>query len=538
MFVVQGIPLVLGSLARVAVIGLMLSPSCVVGAQELSIDPVNQRRRSALEGVAMPALDPAELVQELEQLQQDISRRARPVSMEEAVALSLQNNPQLTAAFSTIQQLEWQLIAAQRQWYPTAQLSNGNPFVGYSWKSFVSNNYGGSGAGFNSLQSSSQSATTSRNAQFQTGMTLSWNFIAPTRQPNINAASESLRQQKYLFDVSARNLVLNTQQSYFSIQSSQELIDSFQQILAINKQQLQILEARESIGMVTILDVQQTKSQLFASLNELVLYTRNYMQQAAQLASELALPDEALAIPSESTRLYGRWFLDLQKTIQQASQNREEVLAFLAAAEASAWKSTAAIRSYLPVFSLQANGTFLGTNGYEGVPGSLDPSNSYARTRSWSAAAGIGFTWSIFDGGIQAANAQAFKAEARQQRSQAAATELQVTQQVRSSYAQMQTARIGVKSAQQAFESAQIAQEASRARFAVGVGDITSVVQTIQQLSISAIQLSQATLSYNTAIAELYRYSATWPADAETELDQRLQRMRRPTAAVQQGDLP
>ena len=102
----------------------------------------------------------------------------------------------------------------------------------------------------------------------------------------------------------------------------------------------------------------------------------------------------------------------------------------------------------------------------------------------------------------------------------------------------MQTARIGVKSAQQAFESAQIAQEASRARFAVGVGDITSVVQTIQQLSASAIQLSQATLLYNTAVAELYRYSATWPADAETELDQRLQRMRRPTAAVQQGDLP
>jgi len=535
--VVQGIPLVLGSLARVAVIGLMLSPSCVVGAQELSIDPVNQRRRSALEGVAMPALDPAELVQELEQLQQEISRRARPVSMEEAVALSLQNNPQLTAAFSTIQSFEWQLIAAQRQWYPTAQLSNGNPFVGYSWATFVGNNYGGGRAGFNSLQPSGQSATTSRNAQFQPGMTLSWNFIAPTRQPNINAASESLRQQKYLFDVSARNLVLNTQQFYFSIQSSQQLIDSFQQIFAINKQQLQILEARKSIGMVTVLDVQQTKSQLFASLNELVLYTRNYMQQAAQLASDLALPDDALAIPSESARLYGQWLLDLQKTIQQASQNREEVLAFLAAAEASDWKSTAAIRSYLPVFSLQANGAFLGTNGYNGIPGSFDPSNS-STFRNWNAAAGIGFTWSIFDGGIQAASAQALKAEAREQRSQAAATELQVTQQVRSSYAQMQTARIGVKSAQQAFESAQIAQEASRARFAVGVGDITSVVQTIQQLSTSAIQLSQATLLYNTAIAELYRYSATWPADAETELDQRLQRMRRPTAAVQQGDLP
>lgn len=528
----------LASLVRVSATWLVLSQSSVFSAQVRSIEPVNRLSHPSRDGVATSVLDPAELVRELVQMQQDISRRARPVTMQEAVNLSLQNNPQLTATFSTIQKFEWQLIAAQRQWYPTAQLNNGSPFAGYGWETFVANNYGRTGTQLNGLQVSRQRATTGRNTLFQPGLALSWDFISPARQPNINAASDNLRQQKYLFDVGARNLVLNTQQLYFSIQSSQQLINSFQQIFAINQRQLQILDARKSIGMVTLLDVEQTKSQLYASLNELVLYTRNYMQQAAQLASDLALPDQALAIPAEPARLYGQWRLDLQKTIQQARQNREEVLALLAAAEASDWSSTAAIRSYLPVFSLQANGNLVGRNGYRDVPVSLDPTDSYALTRNWTSSAGIGFTWNIFDGGIQAANAQSLKAAARQQRSQAAATELQVTQQVRSSYSQMQTAQIGVISAQQAYASALIAQEASRARFTVGVGDITSVVQTIQQLSTSAVQLSQATLAYNNAVAELYRYSATWPADAETTLDQRLQQLRRSPGSSQQWDLP
>ena len=526
------------SRVRLFVAGLALSQAMALSVEAIPSDLLSVSDGRVGSVVAQAEVDSLELVQELERLQKEISRRARPVTLQEAVALSLQNNPQLTATFSTIQQFEWQLIAAQRQWYPTVQLANGTPFVGYQWQTFVQNNYAAPDAQLNRLNLSRERATTGRTAQFQPGALVSWNFISPTRQPNINAASESLRQQKYLFDVSARNLVLSTQQAYFSIQSSQQLINSFQQIFAINQQQLQILEARRAIGMVTVLDVEQTKSELFQQLSQLVFYTQNYLQQAAELASDLALPDQALAIPSEPARLHGEWREDLQKTIQQANQNREEILALLAAAEASDWSSTAAIRSYLPVFSMVANGSLIGLNGYEGVPVSSDPTDRYAINRLWTGAAGIGFSWSIFDGGIQAANAQAFKAQARQQRAQAAATELQVAQQVRSSYAQMQTALVGVKSARQAYASAQIAQEASRARFVVGVGDITSVVQTIQQLSAAATQVATAILAYNNAVVELYRFSATWPDRAKADLDQRLRSLRDSSDNTQGGVSP
>jgi len=472
---------------------------------------------------------PSELVRQLKQLQDQIKAKSRPVSLSEAIKLGLQNNPQLASSFSTIQQFEWQLIAAQRRWYPTLQLTNGTPFVGSNWGTFVQDQYALPAEQVQELQAQGQSRKTAAKSQqfvVQPGAQVNWNFLDPTRQPNINAASDSLQQQKFLFDVSARNLVLQIQESFYAIQSNQQLINSFQEIYAINQKQLEILEARKSIGMVTVLDLEQTRSQLYAQLSQLVLYTRDYIDQAALLAQQLALPDNQLAIPDQPAQMQGRWQIPLQETIRRATQQREEILASLAAAEASKWSSVASLRQYLPVFSLVATGNLVGQNGYQNVPVPNDPGSQYARNRQWNAAIGIGFNWLLFDGGINAANAQALKAQAQQQLAQAALTELQVTQQVRSSYGQYQTSQVAVTTARQAYRSAELAQEAARARFDVGVGDITSVVQTIQQLSTAAQQLSQAVLSYNRAVAELYRYSATWPGVSQQEVQERLKMMR------------
>jgi outer membrane protein TolC len=185
----------------------------------------------------------------------------------------------------------------------------------------------------------------------------------------------------------------------------------------------------------------------------------------------------------------------------------------------------AAIRSYLPAFQLVGTGSLVANNGtqsYSNLSGATTTT-----ILNQTAAIGLGFTWSIFDGGIQAANAQAASAQARLQTAQASSTQLQVMQEVRSSYGQLVTARVAYNSALQAYRSAELAQQASRARFDVGVGDITSVVQTIQQLSQASQQVSESILSYNTALAQLYRYSATWPSHAQSEVRQHLQGLRR-----------
>lgn len=513
----------------------------VAGLIELGmIHPVPAAGRNPSPSPTTAAEEPAALVKELARLEAQITEAAKPVTLDEAIATGLRANPELLQAFSAIQQYEWQLIAAQRQWYPTLQLSNGTPFAGIQWTSY-SQNYSSSSpsapSDYSQNYSSSSPTAPSEYSNsslwsiFQPGVAISWNAIDPTRRPNINAASESLRQQKLLFDVSARNLILDIQQSYYAIQSSKQLIDSFRRIYEINERQLAIIKAQRAIGMATVLDVEASRSQLFLQLDQLVGYTRAYIEQTASLAKVMALPAGTLATPSEPAALRGEWSMSLQQTINKAKSQREEILASLAAAESARWSGVAAIRSYLPVFQLVATGSLVANNGTQKSSSAGISSETGTNIRNGNASIGVGFTWSIFDGGIQAANAQASKAQSRQQGAQAASTELQAMQEVRSSYAQLFTARIALSSAQQAYSSAGLAQQASAARFKVGVGDITSVVQTIQQLSQAAQQVSEATLSYNTALAQLYRYSATWPTQSQAEVRQRLQQLRLGPAA-------
>ena len=472
------------------------------------------------------------LVNELNRMEVQINQRAKKVSLNEAISTGIRSNPQLFQAFSVIQQYEWQLIASQRQWYPTFQLSNGSPFAGIQWSSFVQNYQ---------RKSTSSPGNVSRNSKFnelQPGASINWNAIDLTRQPNINAANESLRQQKLLFDVSARNLILDIQQSYFSIQSSQQLIDSFRSIYEINRNHLIILQTQRKIGMVTVLDVQATRSQLFSLLNQLVVYTRNYIDQSAALAEALALPEGSLAIPSDSAEPRGDWKINLDQTIELAKIQREEIMANLAAAESAKWTGVAGLRSYLPVFQLVATGNLSLNKGTESFADRDRNIQIPTSSQTSNGALGLGFTWSLFDGGIQSANAQAAFAQSRQQRDQAAITQLQVMRQVRTSYNQLETSRVSIKSAQIAYQAAKIAEQAAWARYSVGIGDITSVVQSFSLLSTASQQLSEATLSYNTGVAQLHRYAAIWPQNTQQEVKQQLQQLRQTNYYTQMNFQP
>ena len=86
--------------------------------------------------------------------------------------------------------------------------------------------------------------------------------------------------------------------------------------------------------------------------------------------------------------------------------------------------------------------------------------------------------------------------------------------------------RVAVDAARLAYKSALKAQEAARARFEIGLGDMTTIVQTIEQLGTSSQQLSEAILAYNTSVAQLYRYSATWPGGSDQLVRQQEKQLR------------
>ncbi len=506
----------------------------------------NSFPKSALAKEDSADLEADALLRRLQNLQSIVLNSSKSLTLDEAIALGIKNNPELVSAFRTIQQYEWQLVAAQRRWYPNLRFANGSPFVGYTAQTFVQRLYRPQSftsdlaatateeGSLSSLPESSQVTTTtspqittySSNATFQPGLSFSWDAIDPTRQPSINAASEALREQKLLFIVSARNLILEIQTAYYALQSTRQLIDDFQEIYDINRRQLDFIQAQYGILMVSVQDLAQTETQLYTQLNSLINYTQSFLSEAAVLSRSLGMKSDELAIPSEKARLYPEWKLSLSDTITRAIEMREEILSSLAAAQQAKWRGLAAIRAYLPKISLIGSGNLSYQSGVlSGQPG-LNTSDYLAETRRWDTNVGLGFSWLMFDGGVQAAQSQsAYSLEAKN-KSVAELNKLKAVEQVRSSYGKYRSADIAVHSARRAYKSAQLAQEAALARFDVGVTSITSLVQTIQQLGQSSTQLSLAIKSYNSAVAELYRYSATWPGETDQLVNEQERRLR------------
>ena len=462
-----------------------------------------------------------ELVQRLKQLRAEWRERSVPVNLSAAIEQSLLNNPELALAYSQIQQGQWNLIAVRRQWYPTLSAFSGGPAGGV---------WGYLGATSRFSQSSSEGELNTSRTKTQEGvvpvLSLAWTFFDPSRGPQINAASESLRSQELLFNVAARNLVLQTQLAYFNLQEQEQLIVSYEEILAATTSQVNQAEALFNAGNASLADVEQIRTQQFQTLSLLISAYLAVIDASSALAQAMALPPGKLAIPEDQLDLYGQWDLTLNDTIQQAQALREEIQSSLALANSASWRASALLNRYWPRFSLLANGSYAyndssSTSRQQGLS-----SSEGLRTTSWDGAVGLGFNWSIFDGGIAAAEAQASRASQRQFADQVAVQQLQISQEVEQSYARYEASRLALLSSREQLVSARQAALAVRERFNVGYADTTSVVQTLNQAINAANAFARSQRDYNSAVASLYRASAQWPQNTLDLRDQRVNQLK------------
>ncbi|MBM5801707.1 MAG: TolC family protein [Cyanobacteria bacterium K_DeepCast_35m_m2_023] len=450
----------------------------------------------------------SQLRAQLSRLKTDLETRSRATSLQQAIEAALLNNPDLASAYAQIQGSQWNLIAVRRQWYPTLNASpSGNALLG---QSFSTSNPSGQVVNTPNYTNITSSGV---------AVTLGWTFFDPSRGPAINAANESLRQQQLLFDVSARNLVLAVQQTYFQLQEYRQLISAYDEILANTDRQVNVVEASFNSGLVSIAEVEQIRTQQYSTLSTVISTYRQLLDTAAQLAQTMALPPGALVLLADQLRTMGSWSEPLPKTIDQALRLREEIQASLAAAASASWSASSLFNSYWPQFSLGASGSVANTNTTSGLPGISTTSTT--TNLNWNGGVGLGFSWQFFDGGINAASGQASRSRAVQLQNQAASQRLNVTREVEQAYNAYLTSQLGLQSTTAQVQAVRQAVIAVEQRFKVGVESMTAVVQTLERAIAAANAYATAVRTYNTAVANLYRSSARWPEGTQTLLHQR-----------------
>lgn len=484
----------------------MLMALCIAAAS-LILPPV-QAAPYRVNGIPAPQVQPnpagGQLQARLKQLQQQFQSRARPIDLRAALQQSLAANPILAQAYSQIQASQWDVIAARREWYPKLDATAG-PAGGL---------FGFRGGTTKTTRDSQQPlfrpfSVYTNSAQAAPSMALTWTFFNPSRGPTIAASGANLRSQELLFNVSARQLVLDVQLAYFSLQEQRQLLRSYEQILEVTNGEVARTEALFNSGTASIADVEQIRTQQYQNLSLLIATYDQLIAASAALAEAMALPPGTLVLPEDNLSAISDWPLSREQTLQQALALREEIQASLAQAASANWVATALFNRYWPRFSLGGQGAYLSRYQVSGAAGSSE--RRALDQFSWDWALGVGFSWSIFDGGINAAQAESDQAKARQFEQQAAIQRLQVAREVETAYATYVASQLALISTQEQAASARKAANAIQERYKIGFSDMTTVVQMLNQAITAANAFARAKREYNDAVVRLYRYSSEWP---------------------------
>jgi outer membrane protein len=433
-----------------------------------------------------------------------ISELSKRMTLQDCISEAIKNNPQLIANYNLIQQDEWDLISARRQWMPTLNLNS--TIYGFQ-KSLEKSDINSSGT-TSTFLSSGQVFNSYQQSLPSLGIT--WTFFDPTIVPNINSQLSLLKSQRFTYDYISRGLVLQVQTAYINVQASQELVNAYTDIYRSNKQQVDYLAAQLSKGMIDIGSLEQSKTTMYEQLAILIQYQQALVTEASILAQLLGYSDKTLILASDPLDADSLWRLTLEESIENALSAREEIKSYLQTAESYRWNARELLNSYLPSFYLGYNADLSFESGCLNASSSGSCPRVPSTNKTISQSLNIGITWT-FDGGQNAASANSSRATARANENLARNAETQAVQEVKAAYAQYLNYKLAVQLSRKQLASARTTTIASSERFRVGIGDITTVVQS-QQLLSSAVQTQvQALQQYNLAIAQLYRYSAILP---------------------------
>ncbi|MFM7237139.1 MAG: TolC family protein [Cyanobium sp.] len=424
------------------------------------------------------------LEQRLYNYRDHLERSARRVSLQEALALGLARNPILAKAYAQIEATQWNGAAIRREWFPSLTAGNDDPGL----------------VGVQQQQANTLSLSSPQ-------LTLEWTFFDPSRAPRTKANAASLAADRFLFDVQARSLVLAIQQQYTDLQALLKLEGEYRDLSRMVANWRQLAKTKAHRGARSP-DVDQLTSQELALLVLRINTHEQVIVAASNLALSLSLPPGDLAMPSQGLALEGEWSLGRRESIAQALQFREEIQQSLARARSLSWTAVATRKGYLPTLALEGTGS--------------TESNSQDSGLSSEATVGVNVFWTLFDGGILAAQANAQGRQQEQAQQQAALDRLAVTAEVEISYSAYLSSRIVVDTAMAQLESARASIGSATLGYGAGTSDATTLLQVLADLRGAIDAYCQALQKHNKSVAALYRNSARWPEVAPPLLQQRL----------------
>jgi outer membrane protein len=405
----------------------------------------------------------------------------REITLEEAVRIALENQPQIQARigdYQAAQQRIWQALSPQLpqvsgQWGATEQQTVASVLSPASQPVPLS------------LQRSVTVSTTSLSTSATvTASQLLWDFgktLAATDAARANARS-SLEDVEIQKDEIARLV----KEAYFNLLFRQRLVAVRR--AALDRAELNLRSARGFFEVGTRpksdvtraeVDVANARVDLIRALNDVSL-TRVTLNTLMGIA--VNAPTKVKDILA-----YRQYPMDRDTLVAEAFQKRPEYRQAKARVEASEATVKQTFRDFFP--SINANGTYGAARA--------------DMNEIWSF--GVSLSWSLFDGGNRIARYKEAQASVRAAQARLRDVELRIWQEVEQAYLNLLEAEERIGAAEKAVESAQENFRLAQGRFDAGVANIIELTDAQLALTNAQAQAAQSLADYGVAVARLER---------------------------------
>ena len=418
------------------------------------------------------------------------TRQLRPITLEEAVQLAEFNSPKLKAAASQVDQAKSSLRAAIAAWYPTVDLSaSGLPEY---FQSYTNRNpdFG--------------SDTYARQWRVDGALSVRWDLINPTRVPQIAAARDRYERAGDSYLIALRDLRLQAQTSYFSLQKADEGVRIGQASVKASLVSYRDARARFNAGVNTKLDVLEAETQLARDRNLLTSNLRLQDEQRHLLARVLDLPQDVIPTAATPLRPMGLWDSSLQESIVSAYNYREELDQLILDISINNSQANASLAAVQPVLSFVNSTTAYRSEG-QSAKASLGEIDMGDFTNGFQNSTALTASWRLFDGGRARAEYKRSKQVAQQTRFDFANLRNQIRFEVEQSFFGLRAAIQTIDTTAAEVLAARESLRLSQLRVQAGVGVQREVVNTQRDLTQAELKYANAVHDYNTNLAQLQR---------------------------------
>jgi len=390
---------------------------------------------------------------------------AAELTLDDSIALALQNNPSIKMAAADKDKADWGIKENEAGKLPTLSLANSD-------------------------NRSSGTAGTSSSDSFSTSLRLNVPLYTGGRteglidqaKSNANIATVGVAKVK-------EQVKLDTTTAYFSVLQNNKLVEVNQQTVDNLSEHLKNVQAQFQVGTIAKSDVLRSEVELANAQQNLTKAKNAYDVSVATFNNIIGLPLDSQNTMKDNLA-YVNYDMSLEDSIQMADEKRPEILQSQETINAAKAGIKIADSGKLPTVT---------ASGAQGWSGSKFPGDN----NNWSV--GVSANWDVFDAGVTNAKIKEAKANMDKVSEGDKQTRTGIELEVRQAYLSMKEAEARIETSKVAVDKASEDLKASQAKYYAGVGTNLDVIDAQVALTQAETNTTQALYDYNVNKAKLQK---------------------------------